>query len=251
MVGADDRRGHRRVRSSQASATCAGGTPRRSATSAIASTIARSRLAVEASPNSSVSRAARSPSSQSPGQPAAGERAPRDHADALVGAERQHLPLLLAVDQVVVVLHRDERVQPCRSATCSALANCQANIEERRCSGPCPPSRRRGAPPSSPRSASRSPSGGSGRGRRSRCRAGAGCASISDMIALRESPRAVGSVAHRAADLGRDHNLVATASRIGDFLTDRGAIELLVNIAMSFDDQAIHQEFFCVHDTAT
>ena len=40
----------------------------------------------------------------------AGQRAPRDDPDALVGAERVHLPLLLAVEQVVVVLHRDEAV---------------------------------------------------------------------------------------------------------------------------------------------
>ena len=46
------------------------------------------------------------------GQPAAGQRAPRDDADAQVGAQRQHLPLLLAVEQVVVVLHRDERRPP-------------------------------------------------------------------------------------------------------------------------------------------
>ena len=43
-----------------------------------------------------------------PGEQAARERAPRDHADALVDALRDHLPLLLAVDEVVVVLHRDE-----------------------------------------------------------------------------------------------------------------------------------------------
>jgi hypothetical protein len=36
------------------------------------------------------------------------ERAPRQDADALVDALRDHLPLLLAVDEVVVVLHRDE-----------------------------------------------------------------------------------------------------------------------------------------------
>ena len=42
------------------------------------------------------------------GEPAARERAPRDGADALVAAQREHLPLLLAVEQVVVVLHRDE-----------------------------------------------------------------------------------------------------------------------------------------------
>ena len=41
-------------------------------------------------------------------QPAARERAPRDHADALVLAERQHLALFLAIEQVDVVLHRRE-----------------------------------------------------------------------------------------------------------------------------------------------
>src|SRR5262245_40410199 len=42
------------------------------------------------------------------GEEATSQRAPGDHADALVEAERNHLALLLAVDQVVVVLHRDE-----------------------------------------------------------------------------------------------------------------------------------------------
>src|SRR5690606_36532674 len=38
----------------------------------------------------------------------ASERTPRDHSDALVGAEWHHLALLLAVEEVVVVLHADE-----------------------------------------------------------------------------------------------------------------------------------------------
>src|SRR6266702_627055 len=42
------------------------------------------------------------------GQHAAGQRAVRQYGDALVGAEREHLPLLLPVYQVVVVLHGDE-----------------------------------------------------------------------------------------------------------------------------------------------
>src|SRR5215208_3053127 len=41
---------------------------------------------------------------QSPG----GERAIRNHPDLLLAAERQHLPLLFAVDQVQVILHRDK-----------------------------------------------------------------------------------------------------------------------------------------------
>src|SRR5262249_13266121 len=42
------------------------------------------------------------------GQQSPRERAPGDHADALIEAERDHLPLLLAIDQVVVVLHGAE-----------------------------------------------------------------------------------------------------------------------------------------------
>ena len=42
------------------------------------------------------------------GEEAAGQRAPGDDADALVAAEREHLALFLAIDEVVVVLHRDE-----------------------------------------------------------------------------------------------------------------------------------------------
>ena len=74
-----------------------------------------------------------------PGEHAAGERAPRDHADPLVDALRDHLPLLLAVEEVVVVLHRDElapavpvrpRAAPSRTAT---RACCWP-----RCTAPCP-----------------------------------------------------------------------------------------------------------------
>ena len=43
-----------------------------------------------------------------PGQESARERAPRDDAQALGTAERQHLALLLAVHEVVVVLHGRE-----------------------------------------------------------------------------------------------------------------------------------------------
>jgi hypothetical protein len=42
------------------------------------------------------------------GQHAAGQRAVRQHGDALVGAQRDHLTLLLPVEQVVMVLHRAE-----------------------------------------------------------------------------------------------------------------------------------------------
>jgi len=48
--------------------------------------------------------------------------APRDEPTPLVDALGDHLPLLLPVDQVVVVLHRDEPGSMCVSATCWALA---------------------------------------------------------------------------------------------------------------------------------
>src|SRR3954469_14334557 len=47
-----------------------------------------------------------------PRQEAPRERAPRDDPDALVEAQRDHLALLLAVDEVVVVLHRHEPRPP-------------------------------------------------------------------------------------------------------------------------------------------
>src|ERR1700743_3636499 len=42
------------------------------------------------------------------GEESAGERAPRDAADALIEAKRNHLALFLAVDEVVVVLHAED-----------------------------------------------------------------------------------------------------------------------------------------------
>ena len=67
--------------------------------------------------------------------PVAGEapvrqRAPRHHRDARVPAQRQHLSLLLAIEEVHVVLHGDETVQPRFSERASALANCEACIDE-------------------------------------------------------------------------------------------------------------------------
>jgi hypothetical protein len=43
------------------------------------------------------------------GQPAAGEGAPGDYPDLFSGAQRHHFAFFFAVQQVVVVLHADER----------------------------------------------------------------------------------------------------------------------------------------------
>jgi hypothetical protein len=40
------------------------------------------------------------------------ERIVRDHRDLLLATERQHFPLLFAVDEVQVILHRDEAGSP-------------------------------------------------------------------------------------------------------------------------------------------
>ena len=129
---------------------------------------------------------------RTPRQPSAGERAPRDHADALVEAERVHLPLLLAVDQVVVVLHAtrtgsSRRGRPRAGPWRTARRTCWT----RRCSAPCPRAPRRAAPPSSPRSACAGPSGGSGRGRRGRCRAAAARRRSTARMCLRDRPAVV------------------------------------------------------------
>ena len=64
------------------------------------------------------------------GDPASSERTPRDGADALVGEQTDHLPLFLPLQEAVLVLHRDEAGQPCRSAACCMVANCHAHIDD-------------------------------------------------------------------------------------------------------------------------
>ena len=127
------------------------------------------------------------------GEEAARQRAPRDHADALLAAERHHLALFLAIDQVVVVLHRDEpRPAVLLAAWTASSRTARRTCSTRRCSAPCPPSRRRAAPRASPRSACRDRSGGSGRGRRSPCRAAAARRRSRRQMCLRDSPRSFG-----------------------------------------------------------
>ena len=75
----------------------------------------------------------------------------------------------------------------------------RADVERLPASSP-----RRPALPASPRSASRSRSGGSGRGRRSRCPAAAGCRRWQCMNVLARKPALVRVVAHRVEDLGGD-----------------------------------------------
>ena len=65
-----------------------------------------------------------------PGQPALGQRAPRDAADALVGEQAEHLPLLLALHEAVLVLHRHEPGPAVQAAAYCILENCQAHIDD-------------------------------------------------------------------------------------------------------------------------
>ena len=109
-------------------------------------------------------------------EPAPGQRAPRDDADALIGAQREHLALVLPAEQVVVVLHADEPGPVVEAGQVQGLAE-------------LPRAHRRGADVadlSCPHHAvqrlqrlldrgDRSPTGGSGTGPHSRCRACGGC----------------------------------------------------------------------------
>ena len=126
-------------------------------------------------------------------QPPRGERAVWGHPDPFRAAERQHLPLLLAVDEVQVVLHRDEAGPPV------PLGDVQRLLELPR------PHRRRAdvAGLAGPHHvvqrlhrlldrACRSPSGESCRGPRSPSPAAVRLWSISLRIALRDSPAPFG-----------------------------------------------------------
>ena len=165
--------------SSHASAICACGSPRAFATRVERAEHARVGLlhrGVEPLAEADRSRSASSLAPRRAREAAARERAPRDHADALVAAERP-----------------SSRAPPRGRAGCSGSASRRSASSRGRLGdvlrlGELPrvhrrraevarlarASRRRAAPPSSPRSASRRPSGGSGRGRRSRCRGAAG-----------------------------------------------------------------------------
>ena len=116
-----------------------------------------------------------------------------------VAAERHHLALLLAVDQVVVVLHRRRSAssragRPGASALRELPGVHARRADVARLARLAP---RRAAPRASPRSASRGRSGGSGRGRRSRCPSRRSEASMASHDVLARQPAVVGAVAHR------------------------------------------------------
>ena len=137
-------------------------------------------------------------------------------ADALGAAERDHLALLLAIDQVVVVLHRDEARQAAafgrRAASC---ANCQAYMRRGAdVAAPCRRAPRRSAPRASPRSASRGRSGGSGRDRRSRCRAASGWRRSRAGCACATGRARSGSSPIGLKHLGGDHHLARAGREV-------------------------------------
>jgi len=105
------------VRSSQASATLAGGAPRSTATAWTASAGVEVVGAVELA-GVVVTRGTRcarfAAAVPGSGEQAAGQRAPWDDADADMTAEGDHFSFFLAVGEVVVVLHGDEGGPPRR-----------------------------------------------------------------------------------------------------------------------------------------
>src|SRR5690348_2342703 len=174
-----------------------------------------------------VAAAARAPVA---GEKAARERTPRDDADALVDAERNHLALFLAVDQIVMVLHRDEAMPtpfaghverfaelPCRHAAgaeVAHLARAHQRVErlerflDRSFEVPSvdlvevdeiglEPAQRR-------------------------------VAGLEDVLAA--EPAAIGTRAHRTIDLGREHDLVARSHfaqpAAGYLFTDAGRVHV-------------------------
>ena len=79
-------------------------------------------------------------------QPAAGERTERGEPDARVGAQREHLALLRAIEQAVGVLHPVEARQPAALADPDAPAPAATpRCCWRRCRAPCPRGRSRRA----------------------------------------------------------------------------------------------------------
>ena len=92
----------------QARATWARETCRSRATSATRSTMTRSARFVVQALTEGVGFGPVGLHVPVPGQLPARQRAPRQDADGLIGTQRVHLALLLAIDEVVVVLHRDE-----------------------------------------------------------------------------------------------------------------------------------------------
>ena len=196
--------------SSQAIATWAGVSPRAAATFSSASSTAWSAGRLIAGVRAHGRLRARGAGLAVAGQHAAGQRAPGDQADALLQAERVHLPLLLAIEQVVVVLHhREPRAAASGRPGAGTWRTGRRTSSSRRCRAPCRTSRRRPAPRSSPRSASHSRTGGSGRGRRSPSAGGVRLASIDCMMCLRERPPRLGPRPIGIEHLGGDDGLVA------------------------------------------
>ncbi len=109
-------------------------------------------------------------------QPATGERAPGDHRDLLILAEGQHFALLLAIEQVQMILHADEGRPAVGARGVEHLGELpgvhggSADIARLACLHDVMQRFR-----AFPRSASYSRNGGSDRGQHSRCRGDASC----------------------------------------------------------------------------
>ena len=91
----------------------------------------------------------------------------RDHPDLLIPAERQHLPLLFAVDEVQVILHREEAGPPMLLGHVQRLLELPANMADAPIYRALPALTTSCSASIAPRSGFDNPSDGSGRGPRS------------------------------------------------------------------------------------
>ena len=201
LRGADDRRGHiglrqhpgerddRRLRPERLAR-------RRSPAARIASSCAEPRPSVTLNGSVRPRTVEALGADAGAGEIAARHRRPRDDGDVLEPAERHHLALFLAIDEIVdSSASRRIRRGPWRGRCRSCGRTATRTSTRRRYRAPCRRARRRSAPPSSPPSASPGRSDGSGRGRRNPCRAASatrrsppGCACATGRCAFAPGP---------------------------------------------------------------
>ena len=170
-------------------------------------------------------------------QQAAGQRAPRDQAQAVVPAGRDDLQLDHARVEVVQALLGDQAQEVAlrcalalRRARCASRRSCCCRRR-----APCPAAPASPSPARSPPRASRGRYGASGTGRCGRSAGGAGCPRRRGGCGRPTGRASFGPVAHRAVDLGRQHDLLAPPAALrqpapDDLLGDALAVLAAVDV---------------------